>query len=119
MRGPAPATLRLRERLLPASQVLTREHDSNAADDSPHASAEMGEVARQQEVRPGHDRAEKDGAVLLREPWIVGDLEVGGLVRQHDDGRDAFLVFRNATTEKIRVLFRRADGDLVLREPAC
>jgi putative sigma-54 modulation protein len=33
------------------------------------------------------------------------------------DGHDTFLVFRNATTEKITVLFRRADGNLGLIEP--
>ena len=30
------------------------------------------------------------------------------------DGRDAFLVFRNATTDTINVLFRRPDGHLGL-----
>lgn len=33
------------------------------------------------------------------------------------DGHDAFLVFRNATTERITILFRRADGNLGLIEP--
>lgn len=37
-------------------------------------------------------------------------LEVG-------DGRDAFIVFRNATTDTINVLFRRSDGNLGLIEP--
>jgi putative sigma-54 modulation protein len=32
-------------------------------------------------------------------------------------GRDAFLVFRNATTDTINVLFRRPDGHLGLIEP--
>jgi putative sigma-54 modulation protein len=33
------------------------------------------------------------------------------------DGADAFLVFRNAATDTINVLFRRADGNLGLIEP--
>jgi putative sigma-54 modulation protein len=33
------------------------------------------------------------------------------------EGRDAFLVFRNARTDTINVLFRRADGHLGLIEP--
>ena len=33
------------------------------------------------------------------------------------DGPDAFLVFRNSSTEEINVLFRRADGNLGLIEP--
>ena len=33
------------------------------------------------------------------------------------DGDDAFLVFRNAATDTINVLFRRADGNLGLIEP--
>jgi putative sigma-54 modulation protein len=37
-------------------------------------------------------------------------LEVGG-------GDAAFLVFRNATTDTINVLFRRPDGNLGLIEP--
>lgn len=32
-------------------------------------------------------------------------------------GRDVFLVFRNAATERINVLFRRPDGNLGLIEP--
>ena len=37
-------------------------------------------------------------------------LEVG-------DGDDAFLVFRNAATDAVNVLFRRPDGNLGLIEP--
>jgi putative sigma-54 modulation protein len=37
-------------------------------------------------------------------------LEVG-------DDRAAFIVFRNATTDTINVLFRRPDGNLGLIEP--
>ena len=33
------------------------------------------------------------------------------------DGDDVFLVFRNAATDLINVLFRRADGNLGLIEP--
>ena len=33
------------------------------------------------------------------------------------DGDDAFLVFRNAATDSINVLFRRPDGNLGLIEP--
>jgi putative sigma-54 modulation protein len=33
------------------------------------------------------------------------------------DGDDAFLVFRNAATDTINVLFRRPDGNLGLIEP--
>jgi putative sigma-54 modulation protein len=33
------------------------------------------------------------------------------------DGEDAFLVFRNAATDAINVLFRRSDGNLGLIEP--
>ena len=33
------------------------------------------------------------------------------------DGDDTFLVFRNAATDSINVLFRRADGNLGLIEP--
>jgi putative sigma-54 modulation protein len=34
-----------------------------------------------------------------------------------DDGRDAFLVFRNASTDLINVLYRRKDGNLGLIDP--
>ena len=34
-----------------------------------------------------------------------------------DGGNDAFLVFRNAATDAINVLYRRKDGDLGLIEP--
>ena len=34
-----------------------------------------------------------------------------------DAGDDAFLVFRNATTDSINVVYRRKDGQLGLIEP--
>jgi putative sigma-54 modulation protein len=34
-----------------------------------------------------------------------------------DSGDDAFLVFRNATTDSINVVYRRKDGQLGLIEP--
>jgi len=33
------------------------------------------------------------------------------------DGEDSFLIFRNAATDTINVLFRRPDGNLGLIEP--
>ena len=47
----------------------------------------------------------------------VGAMSVEEAAMEVGDGRDAFLVFRNSSTEQINVLFRRADGNLGLIEP--
>ena len=49
--------------------------------------------------------------------YAVKPMSVDEAALEVADGRDAFLVFRNATTDTINVLFRRPDGNLGLIEP--
>src|SRR5262245_54092396 len=49
--------------------------------------------------------------------YAVKPMSVDEAALEVTDGRDAFLVFRNSSTEEINVLFRRADGNLGLIEP--
>lgn len=49
--------------------------------------------------------------------YAVKPMSVDEAALEVGDGRDAFLVFRNATTDTINVLFRRPDGHLGLIEP--
>jgi putative sigma-54 modulation protein len=49
--------------------------------------------------------------------YEVKPMSVDEAALQVVDGADAFLVFRNAATDTINVLFRRADGNLGLIEP--
>jgi putative sigma-54 modulation protein len=49
--------------------------------------------------------------------YAVKPMSVDEAALEVAEGRDAFLVFRNATTDTINVLFRRADGHLGLIEP--
>lgn len=66
-----------------------------------------------------------DGAEgAIRPVWIirarryaVKPLSVDEATLEIGDAHNAFIVFRNATTERINVLFRRPDGHLDLIEP--
>jgi putative sigma-54 modulation protein len=49
--------------------------------------------------------------------YAVKPMSVDEAALEVTGGRDAFLVFRNATTDTINVLFRRPDGHLGLIEP--
>jgi putative sigma-54 modulation protein len=63
--------------------------------------------------------AERDaGARIIRaRRYAVKPMSVDEAALEVADGRDAFIVFRNATTDTINVLFRRSDGNLGLIEP--
>jgi putative sigma-54 modulation protein len=55
--------------------------------------------------------------IIRQRRYAVKPMSVDEAAMEVADGRDAFLVFRNSSTEKINVLFRRADGNLGLIEP--
>ena len=63
----------------------------------------------------------EDGAgqprIIRARRYAVKPMSVDEAALEVGDGRDAFLVFRNSTTEQINVLFRRGDGNLGLIEP--
>ena len=69
----------------------------------------------------GLAQREPDGAgqirVIRARRYAVKPMSVDEAAIEVGDGRDAFLVFRNSTTEEINVLFRRPDGNLGLIEP--
>jgi putative sigma-54 modulation protein len=59
-----------------------------------------------------------DGIRIVRaRRHAVKPMSVDEAALEVAEGRDAFLVFRNATTDTINVLFRRSDGHLGLIEP--
>jgi putative sigma-54 modulation protein len=55
--------------------------------------------------------------IIRARRYEVKPMSVDEAALEVRDAHDAFLVFRNAATEKITVLFRRADGNLGLIEP--
>jgi putative sigma-54 modulation protein len=55
--------------------------------------------------------------IIRARRYAVKPMSVDEAAMEVADGRDAFLVFRNSSTEEINVLFRRADGNLGLIEP--
>jgi putative sigma-54 modulation protein len=69
----------------------------------------------------GLAQREPDGAgqvrIIRARRYAVKPMSVDEAAMEVGDGRDAFLVFRNSTTEEINVLFRRPDGNLGLIEP--
>jgi putative sigma-54 modulation protein len=55
--------------------------------------------------------------IIRARRYAVKPMSVDEAALEVADGSDAFLVFRNSSTEEINVLFRRADGNLGLIEP--
>ncbi len=55
--------------------------------------------------------------IIRARRYEVKPMSVDEAALEVGNGRDTFLVFRNASTEQINVLFRRADGNLGLIEP--
>ena len=49
--------------------------------------------------------------------YAVKPMSVEDAALRVDDGGDGFVVFRNADTDAINVLYRRKDGNLGLIEP--
>jgi putative sigma-54 modulation protein len=71
------------------------------------------ERGRREFAAPGDD-----GIRIVRaRRYAVKPMSVDEAALEVAAGRDSFLVFRNATTDTINVLFRRADGHLGLIEP--
>lgn len=68
--------------------------------------------------RDGGDSGEhKVGRVIRARRYEVKPMSVDEAALEVVDGADSFLVFRNAETDTINVLFRRPDGNLGLIEP--
>jgi putative sigma-54 modulation protein len=55
--------------------------------------------------------------IIRARRYEVKPMSVDEAALEVGDGNDAFLVFRNAATDMINVLFRRPDGNLGLIEP--
>lgn len=55
--------------------------------------------------------------IIRTAPYAAKPMTVEEAAREVGDVRDGFLVFRNATTDSINVLYRRKDGDFGLIEP--
>ncbi|MNC95164.1 putative sigma-54 modulation protein [compost metagenome] len=55
--------------------------------------------------------------IIRARRYEVKPMSVDEAAMEVADGSDAFLVFRNAATDTINVLFRRPDGNLGLIEP--
>ncbi|MBM3821017.1 MAG: ribosome-associated translation inhibitor RaiA [Acidimicrobiia bacterium] len=55
--------------------------------------------------------------IIRARRYAVKPMSVDEAALEVTDGRGAFIVFRNSTTDTINVLFRRPDGNLGLIEP--
>jgi putative sigma-54 modulation protein len=67
--------------------------------------------------RLGENGGEESPRIIRARRYEVKPMSVDEAAFEVADGRNAFLVFRNAATDTINVLFRRADGNLGLIEP--
>ena len=68
-------------------------------------------------VVDGADGESRPVRIIRARRYAVKPFSVDEAALEIGDARDAFIVFRNATTERISVLFRRPDGHLGLIEP--
>ena len=55
--------------------------------------------------------------IIRARRYMVKPMSVDEAALEVGDGTEAFIVFRNATTDAVNVLFRRPDGNLGLIEP--
>ncbi|MGH7340639.1 MAG: ribosome hibernation-promoting factor, HPF/YfiA family, partial [Candidatus Rokuibacteriota bacterium] len=81
-------------------------------------SAAPGPERARRSFGPAPVQAGDDAIRIVRaRRYAVKPMSVDEAALEVAEGRDAFLVFRNATTDTINVLFRRSDGHLGLIEP--
>jgi putative sigma-54 modulation protein len=74
------------------------------------AAAAVSPEAEQEEEPPRR-------RILRASRYAVKPMTVDEAAMEVDDGPESFLVFRNANTDTINVLYRRKDGNLGLIEP--
>lgn len=72
-------------------------------------------VTRAAAIAPADN--EQQVRIIRARRYLVKPMSVDEAALEVGDGRDAFIVFRNATTDMVNVLFRRPDGNLGLIEP--
>lgn len=74
-------------------------------------------IAARQPVLPPGEEAPRAPRIVRTARYPVKPMTVEEAALEVGAGADAVLVFRNATTDSINVLYRRKDGDLGLIEP--
>jgi putative sigma-54 modulation protein len=57
------------------------------------------------------------GPRIVRARYPVKPMSIDDAAMRLDGGKDMFVVFRNADTERVSILYRRKDGSLALIEP--
>jgi putative sigma-54 modulation protein len=70
------------------------------------------------EPRGPEDGGTRDVRIIRARRYAVKPMSIDDAADQVGDGIDAFIVFRNADTDAVAVLFRRPDGNLGLIEEA-
>lgn len=73
---------------------------------------------RRRRPRPsGPEQSAGASRVIRATRYPVKPMTVGDAALRVDEGSEAFIVFRNAETEAVSILYRRKDGNLGLIEP--
>jgi putative sigma-54 modulation protein len=68
-------------------------------------------------VQPGPAEAAQNRRVVRATRYAVKPMSVEDAALRVDNSSDTFLVFRNAETDAVSILYRRKDGNLGLIEP--
>ncbi len=90
---------------------------SSARGIGPAGRAQAGGGGIRTAARTGAGAAGESLRIIRARRYEVKPMSVDEAALEVVDGEDAFLVFRNAATDTINVLFRRPDGNLGLIEP--
>ncbi len=98
------------------AQTLKGKREARKRRMAPRTARAARERADRPEPEPADPAARRRR--IVRAPRYQGKpMTVEEAALEVDDQRDAVLVFRNATTDAINVLYRRSSGDLGLIEP--
>jgi len=81
------------------------------------ASPRLQPAARRPQPRPAGPGAGSEARVVRSRRALLKPMTVEEAALELDEREDGVLVFRDATSERMKVLFRRKDGQLGLIEP--
>jgi ribosomal subunit interface protein len=104
---------RLEKRLRRYKRRLKNHHGAGRSDGMDVAAIDY--TIRHEEIE--NEEAELAPAIVAETQMVIRELSVGDAVMEMDLAEKAFLVFKNASNERINVVYRRGDGHIGWIDP--